>query len=356
MKQTYRIAAINLGSSSTKVAYCENDVCIFNKNINHPAEERKDFAAMWDQYDYRVDCIARAFQEYGLRLGDMDAIVSRGGDTQPIPGGVYRITEKMVEQCASGKYGVHPTAIGVKIAYQTGLLGPLALTVNTPSTDEFEPLARYTGIPEISRRSSFHALNQKAIAGKYAKEAGRRYEDLNLVVVHMGGGISVVAHKKGRMVDGPNALGGNGPFSTDRCGAVPAAALLDLCYSGKYTQAQMRRLLNGEGGLYAYTGETDCAAVEKKALAGDAYSREVLEAMCYLVAKDIGAYATVLSGAVDAILLSGGMANSKFLIDLICERVRFIAPIHVYPGEFEMESLCENAYLALTNAVEIQEM
>lgn len=351
-----KILVINLGSLSTKVAYFEDETCVYKDNLEHAHEEIAPFDTVWDQYDYRKGAILAWVGEKDLRVEDMDAVVSRGGETQPIPGGVYHINEKMVEQCMSGRYGVHPTDVGVKIAYDLGRLGPQALTANTPHTDEFSPLARYSGLPEMPRRSSFHALNQKAVGSLYAAETGRVYEELNLIIVHMGGGISVAAHEKGRMVDGPNALDGEGPFSTNRAGTLPPGALVELCFSGEHSKREIQRKINGAGGLVAHLGEGDCLRVEQAAAAGDEKSEEVLRAMCYQISKQIGAMAAVLHGKVDAILFTGGMARSKMLIEWISEQVAFLAPARVYPGEFEMDSLAINAYRALMGQVHAVEM
>jgi len=354
--KTYKIAAVNLGSGSTKIAYYENDNCVFIETIKHPSGELAAFPTVWAQSNYRREAILTFLEGRGIRLEELDAIVSMGGLTEPVLGGVYRITPKMVQQCESDKYGTHALNLGIQFAYEAGKSGPLPLIVNSPCTDELQPLARYSGLPELPRVSRLHTLNQKAVANLYAEEHGLVYEQLNLIVVHMGGGITAAAHRKGKMVDAPNGVDGDGPFSTDRCCTVPVGALVDLCYSGQYTREQMYRRINGNGGLKAYLGESDTYLLERRALAGDLRCREALEAMCYQVAKEIGGLAAVLSGEVDAILITGGMANSKFLIDQVSGYVRFIAPVHVYPGEQEMQSLCLNAYRALLGEAEIQEM
>jgi butyrate kinase len=222
-------------------------------------------------------------------------------------------------------------------------------------TDEFEPLSRYSGLPEISRVSSFQALNHRAMAREYARRLGRRYEDLNLVVVMLGGGITVVAHQHGRMVDGPDGLEGDGTFSNNRCCSVPVGPLVKLCYSGKYDLSGMMHHINGEAGLMGYLGTTDIVGIERRIAEGDKHAEEVLDAMCYQTAKDIGAYATVLKGDVDAILLVGGMANSEFITSHIRERVEFIAPVVVMPGEREMEALCEGAFDGISGRVPVRE-
>lgn len=351
-----KIVAINLGSSSTKIAYYEDETCIFKENIKHKAEEISRFPTIWDQFDYRKKSIEDCLEEKDIRIADLDAVVTRGGHTEPIVGGVYRVNEEMLAQSGSEKYGNHATDLGLKLVKEFSKEGPQPFTVDPPTTDEFEPLARYSGIPSIQRRSSFHVLNHRAVGMQYARDIGRKYEDLNLVVVHMGGGITVAVHKKGKLVDANNGIDGDGPFSTNRCCSVPIGELIKMCYSGEYTYQDMRRLINGNSGLMGYVGDNDAKNVEDRAMAGDEKCREVMEAMCYQVAKEIGADATVLCGKVDAIVFTGGMAYSGWMMDMIRERVSYIAPIAVYPGEYEMQSLALNTLAALRGETEIKEL
>ena len=351
-----KIFAINLGSTSTKVAYYEDDKCICKDSINHSTDELEHFETVFDQKYMREAEILRYMALHSIDPDALDAFVTRGGQTEPVSGGVYRINDAMVEQAMSGEYGVHVCSVGSAIASDfCKSRRALPLTVDTPCTDEFEPLARYSGLKEINRVSSFQALNHRAMAKHYAKSIGRDYADLNVVVCMLGGGITVAAHKKGRMVDGPDGLAGDGPFSNNRCCSVPVGALVKLCYSGQYDLPGMMRHINGEAGLMAYLGTTDLRAIMQDVNAGDEQAREVLDAMCYQTAKDIGAYATVLKGDVDAILLVGGMANVNYITERITERVRFIAPVVTLPGEREMEALCLNSYDALCGKQSIQE-
>ncbi len=339
----YKILALNLGSTSTKVAYYEDDVCKVKENIEHPASEIKEFSSFWEQDEYRTNIIEKFMKENGIEKDSLDVIVSRGGHTKPLEGGVYRVDEEMLEQQASGLYGQHPCDLGSKIAYRmTKTCKAVPLIVDPPITDEFEPVARLSGHPLIERRSSFHALSHKATAKRYARENGLKYEDLNLIVVHLGGGISVAPHKKGRMIDGDNGLEGDGPFSTNRTGALPVGDLVRLCFSDEYTYKEVIKMLNGNGGLMAYLGTADCREVEKNAET-DEKARLCLDAMIYQVCKQIGAMASVLQGKVDAILVTGGIAYSKTIVQKIKDSVEFIAPIVVYPGENEMESLARGA-------------
>lgn len=356
MKQ-YKVAAINLGSTSTKIAYYINEVCQISASLSHDPDELARCPDIWDQYELRKAAVLAFLAEHHIELSELDAFSSRGGHCEPIVGGTYRINDAFRAQNRSGRYGVHVGNLGVEIAWelcrQSGRAVPLV--TDLPTTDEFEPLARYSGLKEIRRESRFQALNHKAMARYYAESIGKHYEELNLVVAMLGGGVTVAAHKKGRMVDGPDGLLGDGTFSNNRCCGLPVGALVKLCYSGKYTEAEMLRHLNGEGGLVSYLGTTDVRAIEARAKAGDAQCAEVLAAMCYQTAKDIGAYATVLKGRVDAILLVGGMAHSEYLTGMIRERVEFIAPVAVLPGEREMESLCLNAYKAVSGQIELKE-
>lgn len=349
----YQILVINLGSTSSKVAYYEDRECKLKENIVHKAEELRQFPEILDQQDYRRRAIEEFLARNGLDAAQMDAVVSRGGQTHPIPGGAYRITDEMLAEIQSGVYGRHATDIGVHIAAAMAKdSGALGMVVDPPVTDEFEPLARYSGLPELPRISSFHALNQRAVARKYAEDIGAAYEQLNLVCVHMGGGISVVAHRKGRMVDGNNALTGDGPFSTNRTGTLPAGALVELCFSGKYTKAEVMAKINGKGGLMAYLGENDVKAVEKRAMQGDDRYKECLDAMLYQTGKEIGGAVAVLNGEADAILLTGGIAHSSYVVEYLTGMIGGLAPVKIYPGEHEMEALALGAYSVLTGSME----
>lgn len=349
-----KIIVINLGSTSTKIAYFEDDKCVAKKTYDHDANEVRKFDTIWKQKDYRNNIIEQFMAEVGVKKEELAAFVTRGGHTEPVVGGVYRINEKMLEQSASEKYGNHISDLGLQLANEYAKYGAVPLTVDTPCTDEFEPLARYSGLKEIPRVSRFHALNQKAAARKYAASINKEYEDLNLIVCHMGGGSSVAAHKHGLMVDGPNGLDGDGPFSSNRSCGLPVGALIDMCYSGQYTRQEMRRKINGLGGLMSYIGETDVRKIVDN-FDKEGY-QEALDAMCYQTAKEIGAMATVLRGDVDAIIFTGGIAHSDYVMNKIKEYISYIAPIVLEPGEFEMESLGTNAYLALIGKREIKEI
>jgi len=338
------ILVINAGSTSTKVAVYRGEEPILQESLGHPAEELGVFPDVWDQYAYRKGKILAWLAAKGFSLDRLTVIASRGGTVKPIPGGIYLIEEEMLADMKSKVYGNHATNVGSQIAFDlaVGLSIP-AITVDPPVTDEMIPLARYSGLPQIERQSSFHALSQKATARKLAAMLGRPYEALNLVVIHLGGGISVGAHQLGRVIDVNNALDGDGPFSPERAGSLPTGALIALCFSGRYTQAEMMRLICGRGGLVAYLGTTDVPEIEGRILAGDEKAREVLAAMGFQVAKEIGAAAAVLAGRVDAMAFTGNLAKSERLMDGIRDRVSFIAPVYVFAGENEMEALAAAA-------------
>lgn len=351
----FQIVAINLGSTSTKIACYQNDQKLFQEDLDHDSAVLSTFPTIWDQEEYRREAIRAFLHRRQVEVSGLDAIATRGGHTRPIPGGVYRINEEMLRQSASGLYGQHPTDLGLRLVWEFAKEGPVPLTVDPPTTDEFEPLARYSGHPLFPRKSAFHALNHRAVGRQYAKDIGRPYEELNLVVVHMGGGITVAAHKQGKIVDANNGLMGDGPFSTNRTGSVPVGALMELCFSGAYTQQQVKRLLGSQGGLTAYLGTSDVRQAE--ALAADApKAMEALMAMCYQVAKEIAGCGAVLCGRVDAILLTGGIAHSALITGEIERRVGFLAPVVRYPGEYEMQSLALGAYDVLRGARQALEL
>ena len=352
-----KIVAINLGSTSTKIAYFVDGSITINESISHDPAQLVGFRDIWDQYDLRKATIDDFLARHHISLDELSAFCSRGGHTEPIEGGTYRINEAMLAQNRSGLHGIHVGNVGLQLAYEYSRHSEkiVPITCYLPSTDEFEPIARISGLPELPRESRFQALNHKAMARHYAESIGRNYEDLDLVVVMLGGGISVASHRHGRMIDGPDALAGEGPFSNNRCGTVPIGSLVKLCYSGKYTLSEMLHHINGEGGLVSYLGTTDIRAVESRAKAGDETADLILKAMCYQTAKEIGAQATVLYGHVDAILLTGGMANSSYITEEIKKRVSYIAPVVVLPGEREMECLCMSAYRALTGQETLRE-
>ena len=339
-----KILIINPGSTSTKIGiHCNGEMKV-NVSVKHDDDELRKFPTIWDQYDFRREAIFKVLKENELTMGEIDAITCRGGNVRPLPGGIYQVCQKMIEDMKSGVFGGHPINVGGLVAFDLGNQFNIpVLTADPPMTDELCTSARYSGIPQIARQSSFHALNQKATARKIAAELGRKYQDVNLIVTHLGGGISVGAHRKGKIIDVNNALDGDGPFSPERAGSLPAGDLVKLCFSGDYTKAEVLKLLTGNGGLYAYLGTTNVIEIEKRIVAGDQKAAEVFEAMIYQVAKEIGASAAVLEGKVDAIALTGSLVYSQRLLESLTAKISFIAPIYLNPGENEMEALADAA-------------
>ncbi|MCX8094983.1 MAG: butyrate kinase [Caldisericia bacterium] len=343
-----RILVINPGSTSTKIGIFEGEKPLFIEVIRHNSEEIKSFKKIFDQYDFRKNAVLQFLKNKNIDPSTLSCVVGRGGLIKPLASGTYIINEKMIEDLREAKRGEHASNLGAIIAYE--IAKPLripAFIVDPVVVDEMDDIARISGLKGIERKSIFHALNQKAVARRAAKDLGKRYEDVNLIVAHLGGGISVGAHRKGRVVDVNNALNGDGPFAPERAGGLPTQDLVDLCFSGKYTFEEMKKKLAGEGGLVSHLGTNDAREVEKRILEGDSYAKLVYEAMAYQVAKTIGEMAAVLKGEIDAIVLTGGIAYSEMLTNLIKERISFLGKILIYPGEDEMEALALGALRVL---------
>ncbi len=348
MAKDYKILVINPGSTSTKVALFSDEELVFEEKIGHSNEELAVFSKIIDQYGFRKDIILNFLKEKGIDLSTLAAVVGRGGLLRPLPSGTYRVNEKMLEDLRKGKYGEHASNLGGIIAY--GIAEEVSIPtyiVDPVVVDEMEPLARISGMPEIPRISIFHALNQKAIARQAALALGKKYEEANFIVAHLGGGISVGVHCQGKVIDVNNALNGEGPFSPERSGGVPVGALVDLCFSGKFTQEEIRKKITGQGGLVAYLNTNEVREVLKRKEQGDEKAKLILEAMAYQVAKEIGAGTTVLKGQVDAIILTGGIAYSPELVNMVKERISFLALILVYPGGEEMLALAKGVLRVL---------
>lgn len=348
MNRILRLLVINPGSTSTKIGVFDNERMVFEEVIRHSSEELSPFPTIFSQYQFRKDIILETLNRKDINLTKLNAVVGRGGLLHPIPSGTYEVSDRMIEDLRMGLFGQHASSLGGILARE------IASQLNIPSyivdpvvVDELEDKARVSGLPDIERVSIFHALNQKAVARKAAKDLGKPYGELNLIVVHLGGGISVGAHKKGRVVDVNNALNGDGPFSPERAGGLPVEGLLDLCYSGRYTLEEMKKKVVGKGGLVAYLKTNDAREVERMIEAGDEHAQLIYDAMAYQIAKEIGGCAAVLGGKVDAIIITGGIAHSKMLTGWVIERVGFIAPIIVYPGEDEMTALAEGGLRVL---------
>ncbi len=344
----YRILAINPGSTSTKVAVFLGKECLVKESIEHSAEELKKYKRVSDQYEYRLKAIQDVLLKKGLQMDTLDAVVGRGGLIKAVEGGTYRVNELMIEHLQKGLQGDHPSNLGGIMAFNLAKDYHIpAFIVDPVSVDEMVEVARISGFKGIVRRSLSHALNIKAVGRKIAEEMNRTYQDCNFIIVHLGGGISVTAHRKGRMIDVNNA-NSEGPFSPERTGTLPVIELLEMCYFGEYSYEDMRRKITGEGGIYSYFGTKDIREVEKIIHDGNKEAELILEAMIYQISKEIGAMSTVLKGEVDKIILTGGMAHSKNITEKISERVKFIADIAIVPGEEELESLALGALRVLT--------
>lgn len=352
----HKILAINPGSTSTKIALYHDDKEQFVKNIHHSNEELAGYEKISDQFSFRKEIILKELKEAGIAIESVNAIVGRGGLVKPISSGVYEVNEALINDLKRGVKGEHASNLGGLIASDiaTNIKGARAFIADPVVVDEMQDIARISGHVYFERSSIFHALNHKAVGRTYAKQNGAKYEDLNLIIAHMGGGVSVGAHQKGKVIDVNNALDGDGPFSPERAGGLPTGALIQLCFSGDITLAEMKKQLVGKGGFVSYLGTNSGLEVENRALDGDAEALLVFEAMGYQTAKEIGSMAAVLKGEVDAIIITGGLAYSKYLTNYISEHISHIAKVHIEPGEDEMSALALNGHLALSNQVEIK--
>ena len=343
---------INPGSTSTKIGVFEDETLLFEETLRHSTEEIAQYASIVDQKDFRKEIIINLLNEKNFDINSLNMVVGRGGMLKPIPGGTYAVTDDLLEDLKIGKQGQHASNLGGILAREIGdSIGVPSFIVDPVVVDEMMPIARYSGVPELPRTSVFHALNQKAVAKRYANETGKAYTDLNLIVVHMGGGVSVGAHKNGRVIDIFNALDGDGAFSPERAGSVPSGALVKMCFSGKYTEKEVYKKLVGNGGFNAYMGTNDMRDVEKAVLAGDKNAEEIRDAFVLQVAKDMGSMACVLEGKVDQIIVTGGIAYDKGVVAGLKERAEWIAPFTVYPGEDELLALVQGG-LRVINGVE----
>lgn len=339
---------INPGSTSTKIGVFEDENLLFEETLRHSTEEIGQYASIVDQKDFRKKIITDLLEEKNFALKDLNVVVGRGGMLKPIPGGTYAVTDDLLEDLKIGRQGQHASNLGGILAREIGdSIGVPSFIVDPVVVDELMPIARYSGVPELPRTSVFHALNQKAVAKRYAKETGRAYETLRLIVVHMGGGVSVGAHEYGKVVDVFNALDGDGAFSPERAGAVPSGALIKMCFSGKYTEKEVYGKIVGKGGFNAYLGTNDMREVAKMADEGDEKAVLAKDAFLLQVAKDIGSMACVLNGKVDQIIVTGGIAYNAAIVDVLKERAGFIAPFTVYPGEDELLALAQGALRVL---------
>jgi butyrate kinase len=344
-----KILVVNPGSTSTKMAVYDDEKPILLRNIAHTAEELTPFDAITEQQDFRRQLVLDELQRSDIPL-EFDAVIGRGGLVKPIAGGVYEINNQMVEDTLHGcVMHNHACNLGCLIAHEIAatIPGCRAFIADPGVVDELTPLARISGSPLMPRICIWHALNQRAIARRYARGIGREYEDLNLIICHLGGGISVAAHEHGRAIDANNALDGEGPFSPERAGSLPAADLIRLCYSGKYTEKQLLKRIAGQAGLTAHLGTNNMREILQRIKDGDEHAQLLVDAMLYHTAKQIASEAAVLCGQIDAILLTGGMAHSDYIVSELRRRIGFLAPVYTFPGEDEMEALALNALAVL---------
>ena len=343
----YKILAINPGSTSTKISLANDDQPVFVADIAHSQEELRIFKRISDQFHFRKQVVIEELKKRNVPL-DFDAVIGRGGLAKPVPSGVFAITEKMI---IDQKQAIHQHVcdLGCMIADEIArdIPGCRSFIADPGVVDEMEPEARVSGSPLMPRMCIWHALNQKAIGRRFAKDMGTTYEKLNLIICHLGGGISIAAHDHGRAIDANNALDGEGPFSPERAGTLPAADLIHLCFSGKYTEDQLLKKVSGQAGLIAHLGTNDLKEIMNWIKAGDKHAEVVVSAMIWHIAKNIAAEGAVLYGKVDAILLTGGMAKCDYIIERLKRRLNYLAPIHVYPGQDEMKALTENALAVL---------
>ena len=352
----YKLLIINPGSTSTKIGVYSDEKEVLVETLRHSSDEIAKYDSIFEQKGFRKQVIMNILKENNIDVNSLDAIVGRGGMLRPIPGGTYEVTDKLLEDLKVGVSGQHASNLGGILAKEiANEVGIRAFIVDPVVVDELQDVARISGIPELPRRSIFHALNQKAVAKRYAKENGKRYNDLNLVVVHMGGGVSVAAHRDGLVVDVNNTLDGDGPFSPERAGSVPVGDLVKLCFSGKYTQSEIYSKIVGKGGYVAYLNTNDARDVLKAREEGDEYASLIFDAFIYQICKAIGEMSTVLNGKVDQIILTGGIAYSPVVVNAIKEKVQWISDVTVYPGEDELLALAQGAIRVLNGEEDARE-
>ena len=346
---------INPGSTSTKLGVFEDETLLMDETLRHSTEEIAQYPNIIAQKDFRKNIILDFLKEKNIDVNSFDVIVGRGGIVKPIPGGTYEVTDALIKDLTEAKRGEHASNLGGIIAREIAdSIGVKAFIVDPVAVDELVPVARISGIPEIERGSIDHPLNQKAMGRRYAKEVGKKYEDLNLIIVHLGGGTSCGCHDHGKMVDVFAAFNGDGAFSPERANAVPPLSLVEMCFSGKYTQAEMKKKIIGNGGFNAYLGTNDAREIMKRIDEGDEKAKLVMEAFIYQLSKNIGAMAAVLKGKVDQIILTGGIAYGQVITDAIKDRVDWIAPVTVYPGEDELLALAQGAIRVMNGEEQAQ--
>ena len=346
--ENIRLLIINPGSTSTKIGVFDNENMKFEETLRHSTEEISQFEKIYDQYEFRKEIIVEALKTNNISIDSLDGIVGRGGLLKPIEGGTYEVDDNMLKDLKAGVLGEHASNLGGILAYEIAKeIDKKAFIVDPVVVDEMEDIARISGLKHVERKSIFHALNQKAVARRHANEIGKKYEDLNLILVHLGGGVSVGAHKKGKVIDVANALDGEGPFSPERAGSLPVGDMLKLAFSGEYTYSEMKKMLTGNGGIVSYLNTNDARIVSDRVQEGDEYAELIYRAMAYQVSKEVGACAVVLEGKIDGILLTGGIAYDKEFTSWIKEKVDFLGQVTVYPGEDELTALAEGGLRVL---------
>jgi butyrate kinase len=357
MSHEFRVLAINPGSTSTKIASFEGVLCIMDRTLRHSAEELREFPSVNDQRDLRRTAVLSALDEAEIALSSLSAVVGRGGLVHPVEGGTYRVNARMLEDLHHGVLGAHASNLGGILADEIARAGGglPSFIVDPVVVDELVPEARPSGIPGLDRTSIFHALNQKAVARRAAVELDARYEDLALVVAHMGGGVTVGAHRGGRVIDVNDGLNGEGPFSPERSGGIAALKLVELCFSGRYEKSEIQKMIKGQGGLVAYLGTNDGREISERIDGGDGYAEMIYRAMAWQIAREIGAAAAALGVRPDAVILTGGLAWDERLVGWIREQVEWIAPVRVYPGEGEMAALAAGAIRVISGEEEARE-
>lgn len=349
----YRIFTLSPGSTSTKLGVFENDKQIFKANVSHDPDVLKTFNQVSDQLDYRYKTIKDELDKANVSLCGIDAFAAYSGGLESMRGGIYPVNDVLLLHSREGRTVKHPAILGAQLIHLLSReYGGEALLVNPPDVDEFEDYARVTGIKGLYRESRIHVLNQKEVAMRYASELGKTYEECNFIVAHVGGGLSVAAHRHGQMVDGNDVLNGDGPMAPNRSGSVPAVPIINMCFSGEYTQAEMVQKISKTGGLMGHLGTDNTLEIKKRIAKGDTYAKLIYESMAYQLSKFIGSYAAVLQGKVDGIILTGGVSNDTDFVDFIRNYCGWIAPVKAYGGDFEMEALASGAVRALSGQEE----
>ena len=354
--EKFRILTINPGSTSTKIALYDDEELIFKEELTHEASKLEEYKTTSDQLPYRTEMVIEALKKHNIELSSIDAFSGRGGGLVSVKGGTYNVNDLLLEHARIGYTVQHASILGAQIAYNLAQkFGKKCFVVNPVTVDEKEDITRISGIKGIYNESIFHALNQKEIAHRYAESINKKYEDLNLIVAHMGGGISVGAHKKGRIVDVNNAADGEGPFSPTRSGSVALMPVIEMCYDGKHSKEEMKQLVSKKGGLVSLLGTSDAREVGAMIAKGDKEAKLVYDAMIYQIAKAIGSYSVILKGKIDAIILTGGIARDEYVVNGLKDYVSFLGEVVVIPGEKEMEALANGALRVLRGEEEALE-